>query len=281
MIELPEYVNVLLKNIAKSEGFLNYTSELNAGSKHGDNFLGVLTSVTIIGPRRINGTTTTDKLHLLCKLAPTNVARRAEFHSEEVFEREVFAYNKLLPLFADFQREKGLSKNECFNSYPKCYAAVANIEKGELVLIMEDLRPKRYEMWPKAIPFTAQHSFGVVEHLAKLHAISFALKDQRPDEYKKLRNLDDLLTNVFIKKGGMAKMMYMGHNKLIPALSNVQHKQIVHEIKTNMPELFEDCFRDGACDPFGVICHGDPWINNILFQCNEEKVSNFGGHELI
>lgn len=268
MSDLPDYVLDLLNNVAKGEGFSTYTTEFKAGSNHGDNFLGVLTSVTINGQRNNND----EQLHLLVKLAPTNEIRRQEFHSVPVFKREALMYNKILPLFRNFQREKGLSDSDAFTAYPKCYIAIADEKKDQFVVIMEDLRPKGFTMWPKKLVAPADHSYRVVEQLARLHAISFALKDQRPKEYEELRQIKDLISDFFTSPN-MTRVMEMGYNRAIDALENEEHKKIMAEVRDNIKEFFNDMHKDGACEPFGVISHGDCHNNNILYKHDPEVTS--------
>lgn len=271
MDQLPEYVINLIDNIARSEGFASYSIETAAGSNHGDGFLGIMTSVTIAGDREINGQTTLDKLHLLCKLAPENAARRREFQSEMVFGREVYVYNEVLPLLAKFQRDKGLSEREGFNSYPKCYAAIDDAEKNQLVVIMEDLRLRRFIMWPKSIPVAKNHAYLLVERLAKLHAISFALKDQRPVIYEGLRVLNDIFLKLF-DSNNMRKIMCSGYDRAMAALKNPEHVKIMQAVKDGMMDIFRECLSEGVSDPCSVFGHGDCWMNNLLFQYKDENV---------
>lgn len=262
---LPKYALDLVNDIATKEGFSEYTTQLKPGSNHGDNFLGVVTSVTIAGKRNNSD----DKLHLVCKLAPAGDARRREFRSVEVFEREVVMYTKILPSFLAFQREKGLSDSECFTAYPKCYAAIADDKKDQFVVIMEDVRPKGLSMWPRRLPAPVEHTYHVLEQLGKLHAISFALKDQRPEVYDGLRQFRDIISK-FYESPSMLKSSRMGYQRAIDALENIRHKEIMTEVKDQLVELLDECHRDGVCEPFGVLGHGDCQHNNLLFAHDNE-----------
>lgn len=264
MSELPDYVLDLIKNIANDEGFTDYKTDLKPGSNHGDNFLGVMTSATITGTRNNNE----EQLHLLCKLAPTNATRRQEFQSVIVFQRETLMYNKILPLLAKFQKEKGLLPGNGFTAYPKCYVAIADEEKDQFVVIMEDLRPQGFTMWPKNKVVPANHAYCVVEQLAKLHGLSFVIKDQRPALYEELKEVTDLLSH-FFKSENMVHVMNMGFDRAIGVLENKEHARILEELKENGRQFFDDCLREGACEPFGVIGHGDCWTNNILYRYAE------------
>lgn len=262
---LPDYAFDAVNDVAARQGFSQYTIELNPGSKHGDNFLGVVISVTIAGKRNNSD----DKLHLVCKLAPVGDARRREFHSVEVFQREVEMYTKILPSFLAFQREKGLSEIECFTAYPKCYVAIADEQKDQFLVIMEDVRHKGLRMWPRRLPAPVAHTYLVLEQLAKFHAISFALKDQRPEVYDELRKFRDIISK-FFHSASMLKSSQMGYQLAVDALENEKHKEIVTEVKDHIVELLDECARDGVCQPFGVLGHGDCQHNNLLFLHDNE-----------
>lgn len=285
MSELPQYVIDLVNDIAKSEGFNEFSTELQPGSNHGDNFLGVMTSVTISGARNNNGSLADDKLHLLCKLAPENPTRRKEFQSVVVFEREALMYNKILPLLTEFQREKGLSVTEGFNAYPKCYVAIADEANDQFVVIMEDLRPKGFTMWPKQQPSTVKQMFCVMEQLGKLHGVSFALKDQQPEVYNRLKDVKDLIRN-FFKNEGMLHIMNVSMDRAIASLTNPEHQKIMEEMKANGVQIHFDCLDDGVCEPFGAITHGDCWNNNILYRyaegvsCESSYLISLGMNEI-
>lgn len=267
MSELPEYVLGLLSKIARSEGLSNYAIELSAGSKHGDNFLGVIHRAILRGQR--NGAPA--ELSLIIKLSSTNEARRKEFQMNTVFKREVFIYNTILPLFEKFQRERGLTKDEAFTSFPKCYTAVADVEKDHYALIMEDLKAKGFELLPKEKPIAKDHLYLVIEQLARMHAISFAIKEQEPKVYEGFREITDLFRG-FFKSDGIKKFADSSFDRAIAVVENERHIEWLKEYKTNLHDVYNAVLAENTCDPFGVIGHGDTWLNNMLFHCDDEKV---------
>lgn len=264
MSSIPNYVKELVTEIAESEQFTNYTIETLAGCNQEDGFVGALIKVIISGDRN----SVAAKLHLLCKLIPENAARRKEFNADPLFEREIMVYNKILPAMTAFQREKGLSDAECFISYPKCYAAVANKEDDQYVIIMEDLRPQGFVMWSKRLPTPFDHATQIVTELAKFHAVSFAVKDQRPDIYAEFRKLPDLWRNML--KGGFMNLQKMAFKRAIAVLDDVEHVRIVQDFSENTLKYYEEFLDENLCEPFGVITHGDCWINNVLFRYDNE-----------
>lgn len=172
---LCEFITASVEKVAQNEGFSDYKIETTAGSKPGDNFLGVMTAITISGMRMVNGTAKADALYLICKSPPLSEIRQKNWKSKIVFDREVFVYTKLLPAFDRFQREKGLNAIDSFHAYPKVYACDVNTTNDTHILIMEDLTMKNFKMWPKHELITLDHELLVLRELAKYHAISFAM----------------------------------------------------------------------------------------------------------
>lgn len=267
MCDLPEYVLDLVDKIAKSEGFTEFSVDIKPGSNHGDNFLGILSSTVVSGTRvKANGEhVANDTLNLLCKIAPANPARRKEFRSVPMFKRESLMYNEIFPLFAEFQREKGLSGSETFCAYPKCYEAIADEATDQFVIIMEDVRPQGFAMLPKAKGTPLEQELLLMEQLGRLHGISFALKDQRPGIYEGLKSVHDLFME-FFENESMHGVVNGSFDRAIGVVMNEKHKQILEEQKTNYLKLYEQCLLGDVCEPFGVIGHGDCWTNNMLFR---------------
>lgn len=269
MCELPEFVLKILENIAHDEGYIDYSLDIKSGSKHGDGFVGIMSSILISGKRKVHENLIDDKLHLMCKLPPTNVNRRKEFLINRLFPREAYVYSRLLPAFVEFQKEKGLSESESFLSFPKYYAVVSNENTEEYVIIMEDLKIKGFTMWPKNRPVLLSQARLVVQELGKLHAISFALKDQRPEIFTEFKKLDYILRD-FMESESWSNLMEPAFTRAIDALENGEHKRIVADVKKNFREIIRECIvYEDVCEPFGVISHCDCWNNNLLYQFND------------
>lgn len=259
MYTLPPFVCKLIEKIAYDEGMSEgYRIETEPGSKPNDGIIADLIRVTV------SDVATSNKLQLICKLMPENIARISEFHTDKLFAREILMYTKILPRFLAFQREKSLSDAECFLSYPKCYAAVADQTKQEYVLILEDLRPKGFSMWNCQVAPPVDHAERVVEELAKLHAISFALKDQQPDVYEKLKGITDLLHILY--RDGLKTMQNEAYDRSIAVLANPAHAAKLIELKEISEWQMNAYMNEGLCEPFGVIGHGDCWTNNNMFR---------------
>lgn len=271
MPELPEYVEHLLHKIAVAEGFADHEIKTVVGSKQGDGFMGVMVSVKIVGQRYIMDVPMRDTLHLLCKLSPSDPMRREQFHSAMAFKREAMAYNEILPCFEEFQREKGLSENEQFRAHAKCYAASSDATETEYALILEDLKSKKFEVLPKELCCSSKVAHIVFESMAKFHAISFALKDQRPAIYNGFRSVVDNI-RTFYRSGTTKAFLLSSFKRAMVELREPRHLEIVQQMHDRSDALFEQCFGDGVADPYSVLAHGDFWNNNMMFDGDGGKV---------
>lgn len=272
MAALPDYLVPILKRIAEKEGFAEFTTDVGSGSNVGDNFLGELLTAAISGKQKQkDGTTIDATLNLLCKLAPSNAQRRKEFLADVVFDRETYFYNVVAPEFIRFQQEKGLADDEQFKAFPKCYEAIHDPENEVYAVIMEDLRPEGFGMWPKQKPTPPAYSRLFVRELAKLHAISFAMKDQEPEKFEKFKKLDDILKK-FSESASRIEFFTNCYDRAIDALDDEKPKEIMKDIRNNIPEYIELCLGEEAANRNGVIAHGDCWNNNLLFRANKEVV---------
>lgn len=261
---VPDFVHKLLAKIAADEGLTDVETDFQSGTNHGDNFCGILTSVILRGQK--HGTPT--EIHLLCKLAPENEFRRQAFQATSTFKRETQAYTDILPTLLAFQREKCVKDENLFVAYPKCYAAIANELANEFVVIMGDLRQSGYVMRPKTALGDWEHTRLVMEQLGRFHGISFALKDQRPEQYARYAELHDITLSV-LEAPTLTKAVESAYQRGENSLSNPEHLAKMKELTANWHDLMKDLL-SAKSTKFAVLSHGDAWANNMLYAYDSE-----------
>lgn len=271
--DIPAYAVDLINSIAKKEGFTEYTVTSEAGSSHGDGFLGIMIRIAINGTKRLEGVSTPVKLSLIVKLPPDNKARREMFHTKDAFESEIFSYDVLLPAFVNLQQDKGVVKEDGFFRFPKSYGTFADTETGNYVLIMEDLAVRGYEMRNKFEKLNFAHAKLVMTELGRYHALSFALRDQRPEifaEFRKRRPtfMLKMLDNDMSK--GFWSQKYEEASKTLAPEEKEFADKIVLLGKTYV-ERMRECCEEDAAEPFGVMNHGDCWNNNMMYRYGVDK----------
>lgn len=247
--ELPDFVGDLLKLITKEHGFVNYSVEVKCGSQAGDGFTSQLLCIIVTED------TSDKRLDLVCKMAPLDKNYRREFYSELMFSREALLYQKLLPIFAEFQDEKNVPENERFVSYPKCYATKIDEQKEQFAIILEDLRPRGFKLWDKAIPSPIANARLTMQELGKLHGLSIAMKDQKPKEFEEFKKVKDVM-KLCVQSNSIRKFFDSAFDRAINSLKSEEHRNIMTHIKSNFVAYVEDCLNDDDSNEFGVLCHG-------------------------
>lgn len=263
MTSTPEYLSEYLNKIAKDEGFVEHTLHYESGSNHGDGFIAAMVAVTIKGKRMVD-LDNEKELSLMCKLLPENKARREFFNSVLLFEREVLVYNEILPMFEKFQLERNISLSDGFFKYPKSYLAVADATKNHYVIIMENVKVSGYELWDKMIPVDFDTSSIFVATLGRFHGLSFALRDQKPELFQKLLDLEVVLT-AMAESPNVVNMMTGSIDKANEHLVREDEINLLNKLKENYTPLFKKLFARNAAGRSAVFIHGDCWNNNFCF----------------
>lgn len=271
-MQLPQYVISLLDEVAQKEGFTNYNYKIAPGTKHGDNFIAVLTAIVLTGDRVKAGETITETLNLVCKTVPESKERRQTFRSIPAFEREIVMYTRVLPLFVELQRDKGLTADESFLSFPKVYGTRVDRANDHYALIMEDLRPKQFYMWPRQDPISLAHEKLLLQQLGRFHGVAYALKDQRPEVFAEFKALDDIVIDL-IENGYARPVIDDCLERAVKVLKNDDHKKVVDKFQNSYFDVYKSFFTKESIGKFGIINHGDCWVNNFLFQYTENVIS--------
>lgn len=262
---LPENIEVLVRNIANKEGFFDYDVIIGSNTNKNDNFLGELFSVVVSGKQiTAHGTKIDAKLNLICKFAPVSSLKK-KLKIELLYEREILFYKNVAPAFQRFQEEKKLPKEDQFTSFPKCYDTIYDFENDVCVIIMKDLRPDGFEMWPNEKLVPIERLRLIVQELAKFHAISFAMKDQQPERFANFKKLDDLL-RCFSTIVHFVNVFKQTIHRTLKALHSDEHKHMMRELLENYNDIWMNCLTGKFSDQSCVVTHGDCWKNNVIYR---------------
>lgn len=257
-MNVPQFVHEYLQSIAIELGFLSSLNiSFDVGSSIGDGNLGDLVAATITGEGQ-------NPVHLVCKLMVENAETRESMKLAQLFKREVFFYEKVVPAFENFQRTKAI---DGFVAYPKCYGCVIDEDMDTYLIVMEDLRSHQYRMWPKKDPVDVDHARAVICELAKFHAVSFAMKDQQPDIFNELNNIEDLLKEL-LQQNSFISYLKESHDQISAVLEKYlpQHVGKLRCIWEETMPIVNRILDGKTFEPFVVLLHGDLWNNNTLFQ---------------
>ncbi|KAM3958710.1 uncharacterized protein ACR2FA_007234 [Aphomia sociella] len=228
----------------------------------GDSYLSELIKI------KIHGATKNDSKHVqvILKNIPKNVSRRLTFRSHEFFRNEINFYEKVLPALLKFQSTKK-HLTDPFDKYPKLFLSYSDGVNDFICL--EDATLQGFGSAVRQEGIDYEHCKVTFKVLAQFHALSFAMKDQEPEEFKKIRTevfetyyherLRDWYTRFWNRISGIA----------IDAVEKEYPNSIyVEKIKQfAVPERYDDMIA-AVSNTFesGIISHGDSWTNNFLYQ---------------
>lgn len=176
-----------------------------------------------------------------------------------------------MSFFEEFQLSKGVIPNENgFNESAQCYFSIS--EELSESLFLEDLRNRQFEMIDyRKEPITFDHVSLVMKSLAKLHALSFALKEQQPKKFKELTSLSFEQYWTFLE----FESHYFDTLTRLTTILEVEKRYDLLEkfTKTAGADKCATIFNlvsSAAAEPYAVICHGDVTTNNSMFRYDEQ-----------
>ncbi|XP_023012807.2 uncharacterized protein [Leptinotarsa decemlineata] len=253
---LSEEQKIIIDSVARKNGFTDdFEVAACAGTVKGDNYLGVITRVTIKNDAR--------KLEVILKSASTSEALRKAVSIHNVFCREIYIYEKIFGEFKKFQDNYIISNP--FSGHAKLYET--SLKDGHECLVMENIVENGYKLWNRQIPMTPEHIKAVFVEYAKFHAVSLAMKHKNPDLF------EDLTSGIEEHVFGADMDDQVKFQSFIDAIINNGSKalegvpdllDVLKRLGTSLPEYFKNEMKDPKWNL--VVNHGDCWCNNLMFK---------------
>ncbi|KAJ8957798.1 hypothetical protein NQ314_006473 [Rhamnusium bicolor] len=225
---------------------------LDGKSEKGDGYAGEIVFVTV------NGTSKENKkkiLHWVIKHAKRNPHLRKTIPMKAAFDNEIYIYDKVLPTFKKFQLENNIS--DVFDSVPKCYKTLIfhNME----VLVLDNLKAGGFELYDKRIPFNTCHLKTILKEYGKLHALSFALRYQRHEEFSKLTKFGIDVLKMFHESSSIKEIVQKAVINVLSMLEENNEFGLMENFKALMEKGVVNIFSDllAQQEPQSVICIGE------------------------
>lgn len=253
-----EELETWLVPVLEKEGLENYEITILGNSEKGDGYLGDITFIDVTGydkekkPKAYN---------FVVKCGKKSTQLRDVMPIRLAFENEIHFYNEILPTFMKFQEEKGIK--EPFNNFPKCYGTF--IVDDMEVLVLDNLKFRNFSVHNRQQPMSKDHILKVIRTYGKLHAISYALKDQKPELFKQLAApLGDVILEFSkLSPPDRSKNPFEDVEKV--AIKNKEND--IAEKARSLKEKALDAYKiTDPEDPYAIILHGDCWNNNFMFK---------------
>ncbi|KAK4875662.1 hypothetical protein RN001_012084 [Aquatica leii] len=259
---ITNHVHLCLENLVNKLHIRNYTIVLSAGSEIGSNFSGVIAKATIKGEDE-NGKKMVRSF--IIKSAPRDEAYRTVGLINNVFNREIYIYKKVLHEFDLLQKEKNV-KNP-FKSYPKYYESSMN-DMNEAV-IMENVKDYGFVTHNRQKPLNYDHTLFVLREYGKFHALSFAMRLHKPQLLKEMA--ENTQENFFTTDqcAEMHNVFVQQSKRVLSAIDPIKEKILYERFKqfqNNMVDTVKSALISDLSNPHFIITHGDCWTNNFLFK---------------
>ena len=256
-----ETLKNILCTIHKGEKAEVLAWDFDKANAKGDNYLSTVNKIKVTGI--VDGTEV--KISLVVKSLPKNIGRRNTYRSAEFFQNEIAFYTEVIPKFQKFLEDKGQCEVLCI---PRHLDSVMDGENDYIAL--EDVCLLGYEPISRQNCINEDECKIILRTIAKFHAISFAYKDQRGEEFLKI--MENLHETYF------SKQHWNWYKRFHENLVNITKNALAMEYPgSKAEERFNsyapgDLFRKAAefCDrayqPTSVVSQGDSWVPNFLAQ---------------
>ncbi|XP_017760292.1 PREDICTED: uncharacterized protein LOC108550901 [Eufriesea mexicana] len=236
----------------------------------GENFGSVMLAITVTLTRP---TDKTETLNLVAKLPPTSAYLLDLFNSPVSFQKELYFYNSMAKEFLDLQTENGMKGKDPCNLVPKFFGGRLGLKAhdefdAQAAIILENLKCSGYDTEDRIFGLDRKHTKFAIEGLAKMHAFTIALKLKKPQVY------EEIATNVFLDIWNETTAKCV-NDMIRKAQSDIQDieelKPFVDRVnKTIEYGIMYEKTRKSAEEPWATLIHNDFWVNNMMFQHNEQ-----------
>jgi hypothetical protein len=255
--DIQNQLTEVLNKVAKKLNLKKLSLNLNLNALKGDGFLGDFYKVSITDGE------TKKKYDLAIKKAPTEKVRREESRIDLAYENEILFYSEICPAFRKFEEDHGISKP--FDSLPEYFASDGQL--GKELIVLKDITKEGFELREKDLLLDDDHANLIFKTYGHFHAISFYLKEQKPEEFSRLtKSLKNIWNEDFVKDS-LVNIIKSHVEIAYEALDPREHAEIMVKLKKyieNCEEiLFESVNYTGKY--FGIL-HGDCWSNNMMFK---------------
>lgn len=240
----------------------NYWFQYVSETGKGDSYLSELIRIRVHG---VNENNIANHIQLILKNIPKSVSRRLTFRSHEFFKNEINFYEKVLPALLAFQSTKDVK--DPFDNYAKLFLAYSDGTND--VLCLEDASVEHFKTAVRQEGIDFEHCKLTFKVLAQFHALSFAMKDQKPEEFDSIRRQ--------ITEQYYDERLWSWYSRFWNRISGIAIDAVEKEYpnsiyvekikKFAIPERYQDMIAAATkTTDRGVISHGDSWTNNFLYK---------------
>ncbi|KAF5292783.1 hypothetical protein FQA39_LY13828 [Lamprigera yunnana] len=266
MMDTKTQIEKCVKDYLVDEALVNYKIDVYSDLCKGSNFLGEVVKVHVTYTNKYKENI---EHNLVAKVAKRNKKFVQLPLFKGLFQRELFLYITVLPQFLKIQLDKHITNP--LRCYPQVYCFTN--EAYNETLILEDMCAMGFKTCDRTSTLDYNHALLVIKELGRLHALSFAVRDQ----YNCIFNdyFENLQDSDFYNSTGIEIAFQEWFPKCIDVLDPVKDKQAFDKLMQYQNTFYsrlQKALRSEVAEPYAVIGHGDFWISNFLFKYNDLSI---------
>ncbi|KAK9720320.1 Ecdysteroid kinase-like family [Popillia japonica] len=168
-------------------------------------------------------------------------------------------------MFDSFLQEK-IGKS--LNLTPTCH--YASVTEPKEYLIFEHLKVQNFSVFDKKRLLDEDHILVVLRNYAKLHGVSYALKDQRPDVFREVPRIIGERT-VWCYKTLTAQASVSSSERTVMDYNRGRIDETTLKRFEEVGSRFYEFLEEIAAydDRHKVMVHGDSWLTNMQFKYDD------------
>lgn len=254
--ELSDLQSVLIGNVAKKLGFQDFRIQAEVGSEKGDNYLGIITNITVENEEK--------KLNFILKTSHSDEKFRDNMQISTIYEREIYVYEKLFPLLDNIQEE--FKVKHTFKGHASSFGSY--VDDTTESLIMEDIRDRGFKLWNRKLPMTSEHITAVVKEYARLHSLGMIMKNKKPELFKEVDvNMYEIWGSKPSDNDDRLRMFTGFITEKLFRVVGSDDTRTIEALKPHTDNLV-DYYKFQVKKPeFKLaVLHGDCWCNNMMFR---------------
>ncbi|XP_043251019.1 uncharacterized protein LOC122396558 [Colletes gigas] len=234
----------------------------------GENFGSIMLAIDVTVTRANK----TETLNLVVKLPPTSAYLLDLFNSPVTFKKELLFYSKMAKEFTNLQLESGVREEALSIITPNYFGGRLGIRDPEnfdeqALIILENLKCSGYSTEDRILGLDKKHAEFALEELAKLHALTIALKIKKPQLFQKMalevlvEVMSETTEKCVIDMIRKAQTDIKDIEEAKPYLDRV-NRTIEFGIQLNKNAKKPE-------EPWATLVHNDFWVNNMMFRHDE------------
>nr|XP_033329242.1 uncharacterized protein LOC117221964 [Megalopta genalis]XP_033329243.1 uncharacterized protein LOC117221964 [Megalopta genalis]XP_033329244.1 uncharacterized protein LOC117221964 [Megalopta genalis] len=231
----------------------------------GENFGSIILALNVTVTRSND----TETLNLVAKLPPTSEYLLELFDSPVTFQKELEFYGALTQEFEKLQLENGIDEKDLCIVAPKYFGGRLGLRNPnefdeQAVIILENLKYNGYDTADRIHGLDKEHTEFALKALARLHALTVALKLKKPQLFEKI-------AAIVMEDNPNDTTLRCLYDMIKKAQDDLHEMEEAKPYLDRVDRTLEYCEQESKNakkpeEPWATLVHNDFWVNNMMFR---------------